>query len=198
MSDVETLRKGVEKSLPELALIGDSELRFKVAQAWAIALSETEYTSIEDIRASALPDDPLMKRGTQADHIRATAQIALAQAEAIERVFGSIGIDHDLLLAGALVHDVGKPYEFSPRNQARWKADPSAAGLPAVRHPVYGVHIALQVGLPEPVVHIVGAHAMSREGACVKPSLENVIVQYADSVMWRVFKAAGLIEPEND
>lgn len=100
-----------------------------------------------------------MKGGrSQAAHLRGVALMALALAEALEKVVGPIGIDRDLLLAGALCHDLGKPFEYSPRNQQRWRARPHAAGWPSVRHPVYGAHVALAVGLPEAVVHAACAH----------------------------------------
>ncbi len=110
----------------------------------------------------------------------------------MEKIFGDVGIDRDVLIAGALVHDVGKPYESSERNRARWRANPAAAGKPAIRHPVYGVHIALAVGLPESVVHIVGGHSMFSEGSFISPSLENTIVQHADLAMWKIADAADM------
>jgi putative nucleotidyltransferase with HDIG domain len=135
-----------------------------------------------------------MLRGTQADHFRGVAHMAVALADGLEAVLGSLGIDRDVLLAGALCHDLGKPYEFSPRNLARWQADPGATGFPAVRHPAYGVHLALTAGLPEAIVHIVGAHSMHAEGSFVQPSLENVIVQYADAAFWSMLERANLME----
>jgi 23S rRNA maturation-related 3'-5' exoribonuclease YhaM len=192
VSDMQSLRAGVRESLPELALIASDDLRDKVVEAWALALSETEYKRIEDMKASGNPETPALRRGTQADHLRATCLIAVGMAEGMERIFGDIGISHDVLIAGALVHDVGKPFECSERNRARWRANPSAAGRPAIRHPVYGVHVALAVGLPESVAHIVGGHSMFSEGAHIIPSLENTIVQFADLAMWKIADAADL------
>jgi len=132
-----------------------------------------------------------MRRGTQTEHIRGVTRMALAMADALQAVVGPLEIDRDLLIACALCHDVGKPFEFSPRNQARWKEHPAAAGYPAIRHPVYGVHVALTVGLPEAVVHTAGAH--SGEGERVVRSLENTIVHYADYAFWDVLVSAGAL-----
>jgi len=193
MSDLESLREGVRQSLPELAEIQDTALREKVVEAWALALSETEYRKIEDIPGAAVPGAPPIKNGTQVEHLRGTAVLALGIADAMDKVFGPIGIDRNILVAGALAHDLGKPYEFSPRNRARWEAKPAAAGKPAIRHPVYGVHIALMAGLPEAVAHIVGAHSMHNEGQFVTPSLEALIVRYADSMQWRILDKVDLL-----
>ena len=112
-------------------------------------------------------------------------------ADALEAVVGPLGIDRDVLLAGGLCHDLGKAYEFSPRNQARWRADPARAGYPAIRHPVYGVYLALTVGLPEAVAHIAGAH--SAEGERIERSLENTLVSAADHAFWATAARAGAL-----
>jgi|SRR5919201_4689414 putative nucleotidyltransferase with HDIG domain len=194
MADLAALREGVRRSLPEVEEIRDPELRELVIEAWAQSLSRAEFESIDQIRASGNPNTPAMKRGTQADHIRGVTRMALALANALEEVVGPIGVDRDLLLAGALCHDVGKPFEFSPRNQERWRANPAASGWPAVRHPPYGVHIALTVGLPEAVVHAAGAH--SGEGELVTRSLETTLIHFADYAFWRTLERAGMLETE--
>lgn len=196
MTELEALRDGVRQSLPEIADIKDPELREKVVEAWALALSQSEFKRIEDMRPSGNPTSPPMIRGTQADHLRGVAHVALAIAQGLEQAVGPIGVDRDLLLACALCHDLGKPFEFSPARQARWRANPAAAGYPALRHPVYGAHIALTVGLPEAVAHAAGAH--SGEGELILRSLENTIVHYADHSFWRVLARAGLLEGNYD
>ena len=192
MANLEDLRQGVRLSLPEIAEIRNSELREKVVEAWALALSQTEFQRIEEIRPSGNPKSPPMKRGSQADHLRGVTRMALALAEQLEQVIGPFGVDRDLLLACALCHDVGKPFEFSPRNQARWEGNPAAVGYPAIRHSVYGVHLALSVGLPEAVAHTAGAH--SGEGELITRSLENTIVHHADYAYWQILERAGLLE----
>ena len=192
MADLAALRTGVRQSLPEIAEIRDAELRDKVVEAWALALSQTEFERIEEIRPSGNPKSPAMKRGTQADHLRGVTRMAVALAEKLEQVVGPLGVDRDLLLACGLCHDVGKPFEFSPRNQARWEGNPGAVGYPSIRHSVYGVHLALTVGLPEAVAHTAGAH--SGEGELITRSLENTIVHHADHAYWQILDRAGLLE----
>jgi putative nucleotidyltransferase with HDIG domain len=188
------LRRGVCESLPEIEQIADRELRAQVIDLHARALAETPYRRIEDIPASGVPESPLMTRGTQADHYRATATIAMGMARGLEAVLGDVGIDHDLLLAAALSHDVGKAYEFA--HWDRWKARRGRTGSPSLRHPVYGAHLAILAGLPEEVVHCVAAHPYMGEGAFVKASLETTIVQYADVAFWKILEAGGLLEDE--
>ena len=122
MADLAALRQGVRESLPELDDIQDAALRDKVVEALALR-SPDGIRTLEDLRPSANYNTPAMLRGTQADHFRGVARMALALADGLEAVMGPIGIDRDVLLAGGLCHDVGKPY-FSPRNIERWSADP--------------------------------------------------------------------------
>ena len=192
MASMEELRQGVVESLPEVNEIKDEELRGLVIEAWAFALSQSEFTSIDQIRGSGVPDSPALKDGTQAEHLRGVARMAHGLANGLEEVHGDIGIDRDLLWACALCHDVGKPFEFSLKNQARWKADVGAVGFPSIRHSVYGVHVALTVGLPEAVAHTAGAH--SAEGELIKRSLENTLVNSADHAYWAAMERAGQLE----
>jgi hypothetical protein len=98
----------------------------------------------------------------------------------------------ELLWACGLCHDVGKPFELSPRKQKRWKKDVGASSDPVVRHSVYGVHVALRGGLPEAVAHTAGCH--SGEGKLIKRSLENMLVHYADHAYWNVLERAGFLK----
>ena len=194
MSVSDALRANVRGELPEVDQIADSELREKVVEAWATALSRSSFGAIAEIRPSGNPNTPPLKVGTQADHIRGVTRLAMAIADEMTAMFPDLKVNRDLLIAGALCHDVGKPWEFDPENQARWKGAPRAAGWPSIRHPAYGVHICLSVGLPEEVAHMAAAH--SGEGELVVRSLENTIVHHADYAFWGTLKAGGLLHGE--
>ena len=196
MATMDQLRAEVHQNLPEIENISDDDLRNKVVEAWAYALSQSEFTSIDQIKASGNPDSPPLKDGTQSHHIRGVSCMAQGLADGLEAVHGDIGIDRDLLWACGLCHDVGKPFEFSPKNQQRWQGNVAAAGLPSIRHSVYGVHVALTVGLPEAVAHTAGAH--SGEGELVKRSLENTLVHFADCAYWEALDRVDMLDGSLD
>jgi putative nucleotidyltransferase with HDIG domain len=194
---MQPLRDGVRASLPELELIGDEELREKCIDAWALSLSQTEFERIEDIPPTGTPTSPYLKAPlTQADHLRGTATIAVGMVDGLEQIAGKTRINRDLVIASALLHDVGKAWEVSPRNLARWKTDPAAAGNPSFRHSAYGAHICLTVGLPETVAHTAGYHSGGGEGEWIQRSMENTIVYLADLAFWKMAERAGLLEEE--
>ena len=191
MSVSDALRTKVREELPEVDQIADSGLREGVVEAWATALGRSSFGAIAEIRPSGNPNTPPLKVGTQADHIRGVTRLAMAIADEMTAMFPDLKVNRDLLIAGALCHDVGKPWEFDPENQARWKGAPRAAGWPSIRHPAYGVHVCLSVGLPEEVAHMAAAH--SGEGELVVRSLENTIVHHADYAFWGTLEAGGLL-----
>jgi putative nucleotidyltransferase with HDIG domain len=189
------LRASVREELPEVGQIRDPELAAQVVEAWALALASSSFRSIGEIEPSGNPGVNTLKRGRQTDHIRGVTRMALALAEQLQAQLPELEVDRDLLIAGALCHDVGKPWEFDPENRRRWQADPRAAGLPSIRHPAFGVHVCLTVGLPEAVAHCAAAH--SGEGELVVRSLENTIVHHADYAFWGICRAGGLLVPES-
>lgn len=190
----DALRQRIAEELPEVDGIEDGELRDLVIEAWAVAIAESGFEAIADIPPEGNPGRNRLRRGTQVDHIRGVTRLALRLADTLSEQFPEMEVNRDILIAGALCHDVGKPWEFDPRNRARWESAPRAAGLPSVRHPAYGVHICFTVGLPEEVAHCAAAH--SAEGELVTRSLEATIINYADYMFWDVLIAGDQIVPE--
>lgn len=183
----QSIRDGVMKSFPLIQEISDEKLREQVVDAWALALVKNDYTCVEEIPGSGVPGGPVI--GNQTQHINGVTRLALAFVEILESVHNQpLGVDRDMLLACCLLHDMGKPFEYNPKNRARWEADYRPSGLPALRHTMYGVHIALVVGLPEAVVHVCGCH--SPEGRLVKRSLPATIVHFGDEVYWQILESA--------
>jgi putative nucleotidyltransferase with HDIG domain len=190
----DALRQTVVDDLPEIENIGNLALRRKVIEAWAFALSHSSFGRISNIEAGGNPGQNVLKRGSQADHLRGVAKLALQISDTFREQRPEAQIDRDVVLAGALCHDVGKPYEFDPVNRARWADDPSATGQPTLRHTVFGTYVCLTVGLPEEVAHIACAHSL--EGQHIRVSTECMIVRHADHVYWSVASALGLVSPE--
>jgi len=190
----DALRATVLEDLPELADVRDEELRRKAIEAWAYSLSETSFPRVSAIPGEATPGVFVLKRGNQAHHLRSVARIAVNIADDFTTAFPEAVVNRDVVLAGALLHDVGKAWEFEPDNLKRWAADKSQSGSPSMRHPVYGAHICITVGLPEEIAHIALGH--SYEGDLMMRSLECTIVHRADHLWWSIAGGFGLLKPE--
>ena len=190
----DALRAQVLEELPEMAQIGDDGLRAKAIDAWALALARSSFTSIREIPPAGNPDVNEAKRGDQTDHLRGVTRLAIGIATEMQSAYPELAIDMDTIIAGGLLHDVGKAWEFDPENRKRWKAAQYRTGKPSIRHPGYGAHICLTVGLPEEIAHIAMAH--SGEGELLVRSLACMIVHQADYTFWNTLLAGGQLKPE--
>jgi putative nucleotidyltransferase with HDIG domain len=190
----DVLRRQVREELPEIGLISNKELQEKVAEAWSLALVQSSFRSIKDIPPAGNPDTNEAKRGDQTDHLRGVTRLAIGIAKEMALAYPELAIDMDVVIAGGLVHDVGKAWEFDPVRRGKWKASQKKLGRPSIRHPAYGAHICLTVGLPEEVAHIAMAH--SGEGELLVRSLECMIVHQADYTFWNTLLAGGQLKPE--
>ncbi len=189
----DALRAQIREELPEVARIEDQDLQRLVVEAWALALSRSSFLSIRDIQPAGNPNSMVLTRGDQTDHIRGVTRLAIVMADEIAASNPDIPVRRDIVIAGGLCHDIGKPWEFDPENRERWEASPRLTGLPSLRHSVYGAHICLSAGLPEEIAHIAAAH--SGEGELLIRSLENTIVHFADIAYWSTMLAGNVIDP---
>lgn len=188
-------RARILEEMPEILWIGDEALRAAVTDAWAAAIASSSLSRIGDMKPSGNYDSRPLRTGTQADHMRSVTRMAVKIAEEMAGLFPAFSYDRDILIAGSLCHDIGKVWEFDPENVARWKADPRKVGMPSLRHPGYGIHICLTLGLPEAVAHMAAAH--SGEGELLVRSLENTILHWADYTFWKVVEAGGQFADED-
>jgi putative nucleotidyltransferase with HDIG domain len=197
MATMQELREGVRCSLPEVLEISDQELQDKVVEVWAIALAETDFTSIDDMTCNGMIGTRLYPGKTQSDHQRGVGRIARAIALEMRDLYGEeIDVDPELALASGLLHDVGKPFFYSMDNVNRWREHKVHTGKPPFRHTMYGAHLALQVGLPEELVHCIASHDLTMDGQFVIPSVYAKILSYADRIYWGVLDSLGLLVPD--
>lgn len=187
-------RNGVIEDFPEIALIKNEALRTNSVEAWSYALCCSDFERIVDMPPEGNPGSPVLRQGTQADHVRGVVRYARVIAEEFAGSYPEVKIDWGILMAGAVCHDVGKPYEFDPTNRARWDAAPANSGAPTFRHSVFGMHVCLTVGLPEEVAHIAVGHSF--EGQYMGVSAECMIVRQADHGWWHLAGALGLVIPD--
>ena len=157
-------------AFPSIERIEDDDLRAGVREAWATAMAENGIDSLESLpwyppaqRKLDLPDE------TFVEHVRDVVAGALAFGEMLIE-HRDADLDLDRLLAGALVHDISKLYEFDGMESTRIEE--------LLGHPHYGVHVTAAAGLPVEVTHMVLSHT-SR--TAVEPAtLEAVVLRRAD------------------
>jgi len=188
------IRENVRSDLsPMLGEIGNPEMREWVVEAWATALWLNGFTAVSQLQGSANVDMMVEIGATQADHLCGVARTAKAIAQAWLVKDPAYPIDLDLVVAGGLLHDVGKPNEYNPENRKKWKENLYKEGFPTASHAIYGFHILMLLGLPMEVCCIPAMHA--REGGFWQRSLVTTIIHFADYQYWDCLKLLGKIDP---
>ena len=176
------LRDEVKRIWPELEWIQDLDLRERTTDCWVRACESSPLTP-EDLESIPftlkVPDCPVSFMA----HKRLVVHVSRDSARSMREFFGAaLPLDMDVVVAGAILADVGKLLEYEgdgaggSRQSARGKY---------VRHPFTGVALAMECGLPDAVSHIIATHA--GEGDMVARSTEAWIVHHADFMTFEPF-----------
>ncbi len=160
-----------------LERIADKELRDKVVKAWVLACERGGWKSLDELRA--MPFTLLTNtRGVNfIEHTIAVTEGAYGLAKTQEAAYREMPykIDYDRLLAGGLLHDVGKLLEIE--RVAEGEHRKSRAGMCA-RHPISGTFVAYEVGLSNEILNTIACHAKEGDG---RPQVvETVLIHQAD------------------
>ena len=158
----------------ELHWITDIDLRDKVVKIWKKAADRGKWKILDDIPFTLLIENS----GKLVDHTRRITHLAKAVYDQRQE-----NLNFDYLIAGALLHDVGKLMEYELQNGKVVKSEFGKK----IRHPVSGSKLAQEYGLPDEVVHIIFAH--SKEGDTIQRSLEAIIVHHCDFIDFEIKKA---------
>jgi hypothetical protein len=167
----------VEKLLPEIKLINDTALQEKVAACWQEAI---EYRGWTEELLLAIPFTLLANNVTISfiDHVRAVCRMCVAVDDVLNEMHGAkkTPVNRDVLVAGALLADAGKLFEYEIIDGASVK---SVFGK-HLRHPFSGVALAFKHGLSSEVMHVIATH--SKEGEGEKRTPESIIFHHADFI----------------
>ena len=157
----------------ELQWIEDENLRNKVIKVWLEAARVGRWEKLEDVPFTLLFENS----GCLIDHTKRVTHLAKAVIDERDEE-----IDQDILIAGALLHDVGKLLEYTMKDGKVAKSEYGKK----FRHPLSGALLAKKIGLPDEVVHIIYAH--SHEGDNIQRSIEAYIVHHCDFIDFHIRK----------
>lgn len=172
-----------KKLWPELEWIKNTDLKEKTTLTWALALQRSVLTP-EDLNTIpfTLLCGPDLKV-TFMDHKRCVVHVALDSGNKMNEFFKTdLPVNMDVLIAGAILADVGKLLEYEMKDGNSVQGDYGKY----VRHPFSGVSLAEQCGVPAAVCHIIATHA--GEGNMVKRTTEAYIVHHADFMTFEPFR----------
>jgi len=162
----------VRDAFPELEAIEDDALRAGVVDAWTTAVAEAGVDDLGTVRwlppaqrDLGLEDEYLV------EHVRDVTACAVDLAETLVERRGT-ALSLDLVVAGALVHDVSKLAEFDGTD--------ATPVYELLGHPYYGVHVVTRAGLPIDLAHVVLSH--TRRTSVEPATIEAAVVRRADEI----------------
>jgi len=176
------MRKKIKERLPGSDLIENPKLKSRVVDTFILAIKEGGW-KISDIEK--IPFTLIKRRAFIGliEHTRLVTKIALESANVLSDFYGEkIKISRDVLIVGALLHDVGKFHEIT-RSKKKYIKSPEGSLL---RHPFSGLGLAARNNIPANVLHIIATH--SKEGDGTKRTVEGIIVHYADFMAFDVLE----------
>ncbi len=162
--------------IPEIDQIADKGLREKVIAVWEDALTQGGW-ALKDLEQ--MPYTLLVEEVSISfpQHVRVVARLCLAIEDVLKQAYlDRYEINRDILLAGALLADVGKLLEFRKGAEGyEW-----SRMYQHLRHPFTGVGLCFKHGIPEAVMHIVATHSWEGDKFTRQP--ESIIFHHADFI----------------
>ncbi|MGD2247769.1 MAG: HDIG domain-containing protein [Candidatus Methanofastidiosia archaeon] len=154
---------------PQMDDIKDESIKKGVINTFLRAAEQGNWDTLDNIPFTLLLDTNI----TFAEHTKAVTDMAIKVADTMKEF---VPITMDYIIAGGLLHDVGKLLEYTKEKGTVTKSEHGNL----LRHPVSGAIIAAQEGLPPEVLHIIVAH--SKEGEAVTRRPEAIIIHHCDFI----------------
>lgn len=180
----------IAELFPDITAINDVGLREKVAAVWSEAIDTGaggkgwKFEELKAIPFTLLAGDIDLRF---IEHLNSCIRQCIVIADTLTAIYqGKIPVNKDILIAGAMLADVGKPLEFD--RDASGKLVKGHFG-DMLRHPFSGVAMCYKHGVPAEVMHIVATH--SHEGDKVERTIESIIFHHADFVDFDIAKYLG-------
>lgn len=181
------MEQRIRELFPEIDWIKDKSLQDKVVASYVDALTTGgwEPDDMDKIPFTLLiPNCPF----SYLDHVRGVTRMAKEGMDIFNDIYAQkdakFTINHDLLIAGALLHDVGKLVEYE--KNAAGETVKSRMGK-NLRHPFSGTVVALRNGCSDEIGHIIANHAHEGDGTLRSP--EGVLVNKADFMNFESVKS---------
>lgn len=176
------MEEEIRKVIPEIEFIKDTELQQKVVDVWCDAM-EIGGWKVEDL--DKIPFTLLLDPcpASFLTHTRSVTTCAYMMGKTLENFYDekNLKINMDYLVAGAILHDVGKLIEYKRENGKYKKSNEGRL----LRHPYSGVAVAYKRGIPFEILHMIAMHA--KEGNLGKRIPEAVIIHHADFTNFEPF-----------
>jgi len=161
----------------QLEKIVNQEIKEKVVEIWVKGCEKGNWQSVAELEKMPFTLLTDTMGVSFIEHTIAVTEGALALAEAQTKNYRKLPytINTDRLVAGGLLHDVGKLLEIEKDGSGSYQK--SRNGMCA-RHPISGAILAAEAGLDDELVNTIACHAKEGDG---RPQvIETVLIHQAD------------------
>lgn len=160
---------------PEIEEIADLELKKLTIKALELAFKKGGW-NINNVQLAPVTVNWIGCSCNLIEHIRKVTQVCISNYEKLSNFYkiNKTSLDRDIVVAGALLHDLGKFTEFTIQDGKPMHSN--SAFL--MRHPLSGAIIAAEAGLPEKIVHLIAVHSF--EGDKSNQTAESAFVRSID------------------
>jgi HD superfamily phosphodiesterase len=179
------MKQRIRKLIPEIEWIHDESTREKVTATIEDGLRSGGWEP-EDMDKMPftllIPDCP----ASLLAHTRSIVQMSHHIGEVYNPIYdgqGDFTLDHDVLVAGAILHDVGKLVEMEFVGGKYVKAQYGKD----LRHPFSGAILASRNGISSDICHVIATHAGEGNGRHRSP--EAVVVHHVDFINFESIKS---------
>lgn len=161
-----------EQVFPAFLEIEDKNLRERSEKAMAMAMEQGGWDETNLANAPVT----LNWKGCDVswiEHVTDVTQMCILEFDQMKKYYLRHGVpfDRDIVVAGALLHDIGKLTEFVPdRNGGAVHSD----NFQLMRHPLSGALIAGKAGLPDSIIHLIATHSFEGERSYQTPESDFV------------------------
>ncbi|MGA1872466.1 MAG: HD domain-containing protein [Thermoplasmatota archaeon] len=161
----------------QLGSMKDKDMADMVVRTWLIGCERGGWEEVDDLLRMPFTLLTDTHGVNFIEHTRAVTDgamgLALAQTETYSMM--PYEIDMDRLIAGGLLHDVGKLLEIEPDGQGGYRKSRSGN---CIRHPISGTVLAAEAGFDEEYLNTIACHAKEGEG---RPQVvETILIHQAD------------------
>ncbi|MBR0313097.1 MAG: HDIG domain-containing protein [Oscillospiraceae bacterium] len=165
----------IETLFPQFLQIADVSLREKAESAMLLAAERGGWSG-DTIGKCPVTLNWIGCTVTWIEHVGDVTDTCIAVFDAQKKYYERNGVrfDRDLVVAGALLHDIGKLTEFAFRDGAVCHSD----NYQLLRHPLSGAILAHDAGLPDELVHLIAVHSF--EGERSYQTAESAFVRKLD------------------
>ena len=161
----------------QLSKMKNQELKDKVVEIWTDACNQGKWESYDELQQVPFTLLTDTKGISFLEHTIAVTEGAYALAQAQISTYKQLPyeIDLDRVIAGGILHDVGKVIEIEKDGSGGYTK--SLRGK-CTRHPISGAILAAQLGLDDKTVNTIACHAKEGDG---RPQvIETVLIHQAD------------------